>query len=87
MLTRSDLIELTEFRRALHRRPEVSGEEVETAKTSVATVKLMRLTGILTGLGGRGVAATFDSGKGGPTVLFRAELGGLPNEERNDLMT
>ena len=29
MLTNSDLVELTEFRRALHQRPEISGEEVE----------------------------------------------------------
>ncbi|WP_439150375.1 amidohydrolase [Sulfitobacter sp.] len=86
MLTNSDLIELTEFRRALHRRPEVSGEEVETAKTIVAAVKLMRPTGILTGLGGHGVAAIFDSGKDGPTVLFRAELDALPIEERNDVI-
>jgi len=86
MLTNSDLIELTEFRRALHRRPEVSGEEVETAKAIVAAVKLMRPTGILTGLGGHGVAAIFDSGKDGPTVLFRAELDALPIEERNDVI-
>ncbi len=86
MLTNSDLIELTEFRRALHRRPEVSGEEAETAKTVVAAVKLMRPTGILTGLGGHGVAAIFDSGKDGPTVLFRAELDALPIEERNDVI-
>ncbi|MCF7700866.1 amidohydrolase [Loktanella sp. M215] len=84
MLTNSDLIALTEFRRALHRRPEVSGEEMETAKTVVAAVKLMCPTRILTGLGGHGVAAIFDSGKDGPTVLFRAELDALPIEERND---
>jgi amidohydrolase len=84
MLTNSDLVELTEFRRALHRRPEVSGEEAETAKTVVAALKLMCPTGILTGLGGHGVAAIFDSGKDGPTVLFRAELDALPIEERND---
>jgi amidohydrolase len=31
------------------------------------------------------VAAVFDSGKDGPTVLFRAELDALPIEERNDI--
>lgn len=83
MLTNSDLIELTKFRRALHRRPEVSGEEVETAKTIVAALKPMSPTRILTGLGGHGVAAVFDSGNNGPTVLFRAELDALPIEEQN----
>ncbi len=84
MLTNCDLIELTEFRRALHRRPEVSGEEAETAKAIVAALKKMSPTRILTGLGGYGVAAIFDSGEDGPTVLFRAELDALPIEERND---
>lgn len=84
MLTNSDLIELTEFRRYLHRRPEVSGEEVETAETNVAALKLMYPMQILTGLDGHGVAAIFDSGNDGPTVLFRAELDALPIQERND---
>lgn len=84
MLTNSDLIELIEFRRDLHRRPEVSGEEVETARTVVAALKRMSPTRILTGLGGHGVAAVFDSGNDGRTVLFRAELDALPVGERND---
>ena len=83
MLTNSDLVELTDFRRALHRRPELSGAEAETAKTVVAALKPMCPARILTGLGGHGVAAIFDSGKDGPTVLFRAELDALPIEERN----
>ncbi len=84
MLTNSDLMELTEFRRSLHRYPEVSGEEAQTAKTIVAALMKMSPTRIVTGLGGHGVAATFDSGQDGPTVLFRAELDALPIEERND---
>lgn len=85
MLTNLDLMELTEFRRELHRYPELSGEEVETARKIVTALKPMSPTRILTGLGGHGVAAIFDSGKDGPTVLFRAELDGLPIEERNDI--
>ncbi|SFR46799.1 amidohydrolase [Litoreibacter janthinus] len=85
MLTNSDLTELTEFRRELHRHPELSGEEVETARTVVSALKAMAPTRIITGLGGHGVAAVFDSGVAGPTVLFRAELDALPIEERNDI--
>ncbi|TCS62317.1 amidohydrolase [Primorskyibacter sedentarius] len=84
MLTNSDLVELTEFRRALHQKPEVSGEEVETAGTVVSALRQLSPSRILTGLGGHGVAALFDSGKPGPTVLFRAELDGLPIEELSD---
>jgi amidohydrolase len=87
MLTNRDLIELTEFRSALHRRPEVSGDEAETANTIVTALKALSPARILTGLGGHGVAAIFDSGNDGPTVLFRAELDALPIQERNDAIT
>ncbi|MCH9825401.1 MAG: M20/M25/M40 family metallo-hydrolase, partial [Alphaproteobacteria bacterium] len=83
MLTNLDLVELTAFRRELHRFPEVSGEEVETARRIVAALTVLSPSKILTGLGGHGVAAVFDSGVEGPTVLFRAELDALPIEEKN----
>lgn len=81
MLTNSDLVELTAFRRDLHKKPELSGEEVETAKTIVSALTAINPTQILTGLGGHGVAAVFDSGVDGPTVLFRCELDALPIHE------
>lgn len=84
MLSNSDLVELTAFRRALHRRPEISGEEVETAATIAAVLKDLSPRKIVTGLGGHGVAAVFDSGVDGPTVLFRAELDALPIHEISD---
>lgn len=84
MLTNLDLIELTEFRRDLHRRPELSGQEEQTAQTIVAALDPMSPARLVTGLGGHGVAAIFDSGRDGPTVLFRAELDALPIEERNE---
>lgn len=85
MLTNADLAELIAFRRDLHRRPEISGEEVETARTIAQALERLSPSRILTGLGGHGVAAVFDSGTDGPTVLFRAELDALPIVERNDI--
>jgi amidohydrolase len=85
MLTNLDLMELSELRRELHRHPELSGEEVQTARTIAGALEPMSPTRILTGLGGHGVAAIFDSGTDGPTVLFRAELDALPITERNDI--
>lgn len=85
MLTNLDLTELTTFRRDLHRRPELSGQEMETARTIAAALAELSPTRILTKLGGHGVAAVFDSGIDGPTVLFRAELDGLPIEEQNEI--
>ncbi len=81
MLSNTDIIELTALRRELHRQPELSGEEIETAKTISAALNTLSPTHVLTGLGGHGVAAVFDSGIDGPTVLFRAELDALPIQE------
>jgi metal-dependent amidase/aminoacylase/carboxypeptidase family protein len=36
---------------------------------------------MLTGLGGHGVAVVYESGKAGPTVMFRSELDALPIHE------
>jgi amidohydrolase len=81
MLTNSDLNELTEFRRELHKCPELSGEEIKTARLIVEKLQALSPTHILKDLGGHGVAAVFDSGCHGPTVLFRAELDALPIQE------
>ena len=78
MLTNADVVELTDLRHALHRRPEVSGQEVETARAVVAALAPLRPDAVLTGLGGHGVAAVFDSGTPGPVVMIRAELDALP---------
>lgn len=80
-LTNADIAELTDWRRDLHRRPELSGEEIETARAVVAMLKAIGPDRILTGLGGHGVAAIYDSAEPGPTVMFRCELDGLPIEE------
>lgn len=75
-LTNADIVELTDFRHALHRRPEVSGHESETAKAVAAA--LPAPDQLVTGLGGHGVAAVYDSGVAGPTVLVRSEIDALP---------
>lgn len=82
-LTNKETADLTAWRRMLHRAPELSGQEVETARKVVAFVEETKPTDILTGLGGHGVAAIYDSGEAGPAVLLRCELDGLPIEELN----
>lgn len=84
MLSNTDLVELTAFRRDLHRRPEVSGAEGETATTITAALQALSPKSILTGLGGHGVAAVFEGTEDGPTVLFRCELDALPIHEISD---
>ncbi len=73
------------FRRELHRRPEVSGEERETAETIVAELADTKPDVVMTGLGGYGVAAIYEGREPGPTIMVRAELDGLPIEEISEI--
>jgi amidohydrolase len=73
--------DLVTLRRELHRKPELSGQEKRTAARIVAELERHAPDEILTDLGTHGVAAIFDSGTQGPTVLFRCELDGLPITE------
>lgn len=76
-LTAHDLESLVALRHALHRHPELSGDEHATADRIVDALEGLGCE-IITGLGGAGVAAVFDSGTRGPSVMFRAELDALP---------
>ena len=67
-----ELEALTAFRRELHRRPEVSGEERETADTIVKALAETKPDAMITGLGGHGVAAIYEGREPGPTVMRSA---------------
>nr|MDX8321858.1 amidohydrolase [Agrobacterium sp. rho-8.1] len=84
-LSRSDIAELTAFRRELHRFPELSGEEERTAATVAAMLEKTGPDTLVTNIGGHGVAAIYDSSKPGPRVLLRCELDGLPIEDLANL--
>jgi len=64
-----------------HRNPELSGREVQT---SVRMARELRALGydVTTGVGGTGVVAVLRNGAG-PTVMLRADMDGLPLEERS----
>ncbi len=81
MLSNTDIVELTDWRRDLHRYPEVSGEERETAARVTAALAGTRPDQVVTGLGGHGVAALWNGAAAGETVLFRCELDALPIDE------
>ncbi|QFU16319.1 amidohydrolase [Microvirga thermotolerans] len=84
-LTNQDVVELTEWRRGLHRMPDVSGEEARTAETVAALLASTGADRIVTGLGGHGVAGIYEGREPGPTVMVRAELDGLPIQEISDV--
>lgn len=80
-LTNQDMVDLVAFRRSLHRIPELSREEAATAREVQAFLAPTQPDRIVTGLGGHGLAAVYEGRESGPTVMFRAELDGLPIEE------
>lgn len=84
-MTEPDLTSLTDLRRELHSHPEVSGQEEWTAARIVAFLQRTTPDRILTGVGGHGVAAIYDSGVPGPRIMFRCELDGLPIEDLADV--
>lgn len=69
------------LRRRLHQRAELACRERSTAQTVADTLSPLHPTRLLTGVGGTGVVAVFDSGRAGDTVLLRAELDALPIDE------
>jgi amidohydrolase len=85
MLRNKELSDLITLRRALHSFPEISGNEVETAKTIQTYLTACHPDEVLTDIGGNGLAVVFDSGVDGPTVMVRAELDALPIQEITDV--
>jgi amidohydrolase len=69
----------------LHRYPEISGEEHDTARRIAAFLAPLKPDRMITDLGGHGLAAIFEATEPGPTVLIRSELDALPIEEKTGL--
>lgn len=85
VLNQEQIAMLTAIRHELHRRPEVSGDEDQTAKRIIEELTAIGADQIWQGLGGHGVAAAFNGPTEGPTVLLRCELDGLPIHEISDI--
>ena len=76
--------DIVALRRTLHRHPELSGEEHETARRVAGRLDDLGL-GVRTGVHGTGVVATLNGGKPGPTVLLRGDIDALPIQEETGL--
>ncbi len=75
---------LTAWRHDIHQHPELSFQEVRTAKLVADHLKSLGLE-VRTGVGGNGVVAILRGGKPGPVVALRAEMDALPVAEQVDL--
>ena len=66
-----------------HRNPELSGREVQTSARMARELTALGYE-VTTGVGGTGVVAVLRNGPG-PTVMIRADMDGLPLQERSGL--
>ncbi len=75
--------QLVALRREIHRFPELSGKEFETAQRIVNFLTPFEPDQIITELGATGVAAVYDFGQPETTIMIRCELDALPIQEIN----
>ncbi|NER16755.1 amidohydrolase [Spongiivirga citrea] len=73
-----------EWRRDFHQNPELSNREFETAKKVAAHLKSLGME-VTTGVAHTGVVGILKGGKPGKVVALRADMDGLPVDERVDL--
>jgi len=83
-LTNQSIEQLARFRKDLHKHPELSGEEAETARAVLDFLESYAPDQLISGLGGHGIAAVYGKGDNGPSVLIRCELDALPIQEINE---
>ena len=72
------------LRKELHRYPELSGQETETAGRIKKFIEKHHNTKIIENIGGNGLAVIHEFSNSGPTIVIRCELDALPIEEVND---
>jgi len=73
-----------EFRRELHRNPELSLEENETARGVMRKLDILGIP-YRSGVGGHGIVAEIRGGSPGPTIALRADTDALPIQEETGL--
>ncbi|MEX2586192.1 MAG: amidohydrolase [Balneolaceae bacterium] len=80
-MDRAETTYLIELRHQLHQAPERSGLEEQTARRIQKELEKTRPDHIVNEIGGHGLFAVYESGRPGPTLLFRSELDALPIPE------
>jgi amidohydrolase len=83
-LTTAAMPHVVAWRRDIHEHPELSGDEVRTAKLVADHLRALGLE-VRTGVGGHGVVGVLKGGRPGPVVALRADMDALPVEEQVDL--
>ena len=77
-------LKLKEIRQYLHQHPELSNQEFETIQFIENLIKPLNPDRIIR-IGELSRVYVFDSGKPGPTIIFRADIDALPIQEKNNI--
>jgi amidohydrolase len=80
----SVLPRMVAWRRDFHEHPELSYEEVRTARIVAAHLRSLRLE-VRTGVAQTGVVGVLRGGRPGPVIALRADMDALPVTEEGDL--
>ena len=78
------LPKMVTWRRDIHQHPELSGQEVRTAKVVAEHLRQLGME-VKTGVGGHGVVGILAGGRPGKVVALRADIDALPVEESTGL--
>lgn len=78
------MTKVVEWRRHLHQYPELGNREVKTAKYVEDHLRKLNLE-VRTGIAKTGVVGILKGGQPGPVIGLRADMDGLPVQERNAL--
>ncbi|MEX2592563.1 MAG: amidohydrolase [Anditalea sp.] len=84
-MNKAVLKKLSLFRQELHQYPELSGQEIATAKRIKNYFEPLKPDETITHIGGEGIAFTFKGMDKGPTTLIRCELDAVPTTEVNNI--
>jgi amidohydrolase len=82
-MNKTDLTTVIDLRKTLHKNPELSGFEFETAKRIQQFLAQNEPTEIIENIGGTGLAAVYQFSNAGKTIAIRCELDALPIQEVN----
>lgn len=77
-------LSLNEIRQYLHQHPELSSQEYETSRFIENMIQPLHPDQIIR-IGEFSKVYVFDSGKPGPSIIFRADIDALPIQEKNDI--
>lgn len=76
---------MIDWRRDFHQNPELSYEEVRTARVVAQHLRSLRLDEVRTGVARTGVVGVLRGGRPGPVIALRADMDALPVTEEVDL--